>query len=564
MEEVSLPFLSRKLIFYMEISERHTERHHQFSDIHKQFIQLRSNNEILKLEVIEYKQKANYWETQFHSLKSREKSLQSELEEMKAQLRKREQQLFGKRSEKNMGKNDSSPTSPKPSKKNRGQQIGSTGHGRRDYSHLPVVEEEVYLSEQDSRCPCCGLSYQELPGSEHSEVLEIINVKAYRRTIRRQMYKRSCMCPNNPDPQIICPPPMERLFPKSKLGISIWAMLLLNKYQYQHPSYRTLAQLKGYGLSLSMGTVTEGFQKLLPLFIPVYDAIVERSIAAKHWHADETGWKVFEAIEDKKTNRWYLWIFHNDETVVYKIDPSRSSKVLIKHFGKEHTGGILNVDRFSAYKVIAKSGLFILAFCWAHVRRDFLEYSKVRPDNEAWGLRWVDKINHLYHINNQRTEYKTGSIEFLKHDKALKEAIANMKEEMEAEDKDPNLLPSAKKLLKSLGNHWAGLTIFVDSPEIPMDNNIAERGLRSGVVGRKNYYGSGSVWSAELATSLFSLFKTLDLWKLNVHTWLLAYLYECGLLGGNSPTDINKFLPWNMTEKQKALFMEPPKFENSS
>jgi hypothetical protein len=59
-------------------------------------------------------------------------------------------------------------------------------------------------------------------------------------------------------------------------------------------------------------TVTDGFQKLLSLFIPVYDAISERSVAAKHWHADETGWRV---------------------------------KVLIDHFGSEHEGGTLNVDR---------------------------------------------------------------------------------------------------------------------------------------------------------------------------------------------------------------------------
>ncbi len=71
-----------------------------------------------------------------------------------------------------------------------------------------------------------------------------------------------------------------------------------------------------------------------------------------------------------------------------------------------------------------------------------------------------------------------------------------------------------------------------------MDNNTAERGLRGSVVGRKNYYGSGAVWSAELAAALFTIFGTLKLWKLNVHTWLLGYFYECALLGGKPPEDI--------------------------
>jgi transposase len=290
---------------------------------------------------------------------------------------------------------------------------------------------------------------------------------------------------------------------------------------------------------------------------------VEKSISAKHWHADETGWKVFETVEGKKNHRWFLWIFHNTETVVYKIEKTRSSKVLIDHFGSEHEGGTLNVDRYSAYKVIAKSGLFILAFCWAHVRRDFLNYSKEYPNNETFGLLWVDKINHLYHLNNQRIQYDAESKEFNLHHQNLKTAVSAMKEAMEQTLKENDLLPSAKKLLISLNKHWAGLTVFIDHSEIPMDNNTAERGLRGSVVGRKNYYGSGAVWSAELAAALFTIFGTLKLWKLNVHTWLLGYFYECALLGGKPPEDIQKYLPWNMTEKQKQLFSEPPMHEDT-
>jgi transposase len=228
---------------------------------------------------------------------------------------------------------------------------------------------------------------------------------------------------------------------------------LLNKYKYQHPVYRVLEQLKGHGLSLSMGTVIDGIKKLLPLFVPVYDAIVKRSVAGKHWHADETGWKVYEEIEGKHTNRWYLWIFHNKETVVYKIDARRSSKVLFEHFGKDHDGGILNVDRYSAYKVIAKLGLFILAFCWAHVRRDFLNYSKEYPHKEDWGLEWVVRINHLYHINNQRIQFERSSEQFTHHDQELKQTLEGIRKHLEMELEDPNLLPSAKKRLKSLNKH---------------------------------------------------------------------------------------------------------------
>ena len=50
-----------------------------------------------------------------------------------------------------------------------------------------------------------------------------------------------------------------------------------------------------------------------------------------------------------------------------------------------------------------------------------------------------------------------------------------------------------KKVLASLLEHWPGLTLFVDYPEAPMDNNLGENSIRTPVNGRKNYYGSGSL-----------------------------------------------------------------------
>ena len=62
-----------------------------------------------------------------------------------------------------------------------------------------------------------------------------------------------------------------------------------------------------------------------------------------------------------------------------------------------------------------------------------------------------------------------------------------------------------------------------------MDNNTAERILRNPVVGRKNYYGSGSVWSAHLAARMFSVMQTVLLWGLNPHHWLQRLLTSlCG------------------------------------
>ena len=79
---------------------------------------------------------------------------------------------------------------------------------------------------------------------------------------------------------------------------------------------------------------------------------------------------------------------------------------------------------------------------------------------------------------------------------------------------------ACQPVLKSLGEHGTGLTLFVDDASIPMDNNYGEKLIRNPAVGRKNYYGSGSQWSGRLAMMMFSIFATLLLWKINPRTWL--------------------------------------------
>ena len=83
-------------------------------------------------------------------------------------------------------------------------------------------------------------------------------------------------------------------------------------------------------------------------------------------------------------------------------------------------------------------------------------------------------------------------------------------------------------------------------------NNVSERRLRGPALGRKNYYGSGSLWSGRLAAALFSLLATLKLGQINPRLWLLWYLQSCAALGGKTPTDIQPFLPWNLSPTKRA------------
>ena len=108
------------------------------------------------------------------------------------------------------------------------------------------------------------------------------------------------------------------------------------------------------------------------------------------------------------------------------------------------------------------------------------------------------------------------------------------------------------------GEHWEGLTLFVDNPQVPMDNNASERTLRIAALCRKNYYGSGCEWSGKLAVWMFSIVATLKKHRLNPRKWLTAYLQACAEAGGKAPEEVGKWLPWNLSAKQKKDMAEQP------
>ena len=214
------------------------------------------------------------------------------------------------------------------------------------------------------------------------------------------------------------------------------------------------------------------------------------------------------------------------------------------------------VDRYAAYKAIDKvnSGTIVLAFCWVHVRRDFLSVARSWPEQQTWALGWVEPIGRLYHLNDDRLKVIRDAMAFTKADGALAQAVERFGERGRSEMREADLHPARRKVLESLGDHWAGLTVFVEHPEVPMDNNTAERSEHGPVVGRKDYYGSDSVWSGQLAAMLFSLFQTLCLWDLNPRRWPTDYLSACAEAGGRVPEPMDRFLPWNMTPDQRRAW----------
>lgn len=484
--------------------------------------------------------------------RKRAAQLEERIAELEAKVRLREQQLFGRKSEQTGKGEGAGAGAGGGTKRPRGQQPGGAGHGRRKHVELPVIHEELELPPGAQCCPCCGLAYAAFAGTEDSEEIEI-EIKAHRRVYRRKRYLRRCECPGLA--RVVTAPPPAKLIPKGKYSVSVWVMVLLDKFLFQRPTHRLLLDLQTHGLCIPPGSLADGLKRLLPLFTPLVEAIVEHQRKARHWHADETRWMVFVEAEGKVGHRWFLWMICSEDTVVFILDPSRSATVPIDHFGDAL--GIVSADRYGAYKALAKLGRLLIAYCWAHVRRDFLAVAKSWPEQEPWAMGWVERIRELYALNDQRVALWTAKKEYAAEQENLETQVALMEAAWTSQLAEPSLHTAARKKLESLRNHWTGLLLFVRNPWVPLDNNTAEREQRGPVVGRKNYYGSGSLESGALTAALFSVFHTLRRCGLNPRPWLQAYLQACADAGGKAPPDFASFLPWNLTDARRQEWKMP-------
>jgi len=275
-----------------------------------------------RLEAISLRQQAHYYKAMHLRARQREDALQQQIDQLQAQIRDLRHRLFGRRSETHHAPDsllpddpqaelpataatdtptattDTPPTPPtgQPPRRPRGQRRGSPGHGRRDYSHLPTTEDISVLPDDQCRCQRCGQPFADFPGCDDTTVLEV-EVKAHRRLVHRHRYRPTCTCGVHPG--VVTAPPPPRLIPKSPFGVSLWVHVLLDKYLFQRPTQRLLADWRSHGLDLAEGSVTGGLRQLLPLFEPLYDALVERSQQQTLWHADATRWLVFASVEGK-------------------------------------------------------------------------------------------------------------------------------------------------------------------------------------------------------------------------------------------------------------------------
>jgi transposase len=435
----------------------------------------------------------------------------------------------------------------------RGQRPGAPGHGRRSYAHLETEERVIDLEPEERCCARCGTGY-ELIGTEDSELIDW-RVKLIRILLRRRRYRRRCACDG---PKTACAPPAPKVVPKGLFTAGFLARLLHEKYVLGRPVHRIVAALAAEGLEIASGTLAGELRQVAPLLAPWAQAIAARGRLAGHAHCDETSWQVFEDIADKENHRWWLWVFVTPDTTVFVMDPSRSAQVAAGQLGIDLNQTALEAGRrlvissdfHKAYQSLARIDGVDPLWCFAHIRRYFLRAGAAHPEALGdWCDAWTERIAVLYRAHHALAATTPGTDARQRAQGRWQRAFTDIDAHrvLQASDAAKGLLhPAAAKVIATLSNEWDGLARHQDLPQLPLDNNTAERALRTPVIGRKNFYGSGAEWAAHLAADVWTVTATAARHDIEPLGLLTGYLHECARNGGASPAgaDLNPFLPW--------------------
>ncbi len=103
------------------------------------------------------------------------------------------------------------------------------------------------------------------------------------------------------------------------------------------------------------------------------------------------------------------------------------------------------VNRYAAYKTMAqvRKGTIVLAFCWDHVRRDFVAVGRSSSDHREWVLAWLERIRELYQCDRQHHGSQPGGAdEFCSADSTLRQTVTAMRAQADAELADTKLAPA--------------------------------------------------------------------------------------------------------------------------
>ncbi len=267
---------------------------------------------------------------------------------------------------------------------------------------------------------------------------------------------------------------------QQRLGINLLSLIAPLREEARLP-FRTIQWYLDtvHGLRLSVGAIAAATQRVAQKAQTLLTDIVERIRGSPVVCADETGWR-----EDGHNG--CVWTLSTPD-LRYLLRRGRSKAVVDEALGEEFAG-VLVSDFYAAYHHYDGPK----QRCWAHLLRDIHDQRALYPDDHRPG-RWADAVNLLYRQAKAFThpsEPQRRSAELTLERRLLAWCRPHLADPTAAQAR---LCQRIEKRIKSLPRTGYGeLFVFVAQPEVPSDNNAAERSLRPLVTSRKISGGTRS------------------------------------------------------------------------
>lgn len=403
---------------------------------------------------------------------------------------------------------------------------------------LPRIEVLHDLSEADKICPHDGTALERI-GEEASEQLDVIPAKV--RVLRHVRPKYGCPCCRA---GVKIAPVPAQLLPKSNASPSLLAQIVTSKYVDALPLHRQEKQFARYGVELSRATLANWMVRLGTVsVIPVVNLLNEQLLSYPLVLMDETPVQV---VSSEKAEH-YMWVRAagppGRRIILFDHDPSRGGAVPRRLL--DGYKGILLTDGYEAYAGVAAALGLVHAGCWVHARRGFEELIKLQPDPDSasHARTALNYIGQLYLVEREIKEASLQTRVTVRSTRSrpIVEAFRSWLDGMAAAALPKGLLGKAVRYTL---NQWPKLIVFLDHPEVPLDNNRTENAIRPFVIGRKNWLFSHSAAGATASANLYSLVETAKANGLEPHAYL-SYLFA-HLPKAAALEHFEALLPWHV------------------
>ena len=282
---------------------------------------------------------------------------------------------------------------------------------------------------------------------------------------------------------------------------------------------------------------------------PVYLRMRELILGSGKIAMDETVAPVLDPGRGQ-TKKGYFWAIARDDrawsgsdppAVAYTYAPGRGAVHALKLLDGYH--GIVQCDGYAAYKTVAGSSCgeaITLAFCWAHLRRQFFDIAK--DGHAPVASEALERIAKLYMIEKTIRGQSAAARRTARQERS-KPLVHDLKTWFDHQLTRLSGKSLTAEAIRYALHHWDGLTSFLEDGRIELDTNIVERSIRPLVINRKNALFAGHDEGAENWACIASLVETCKLHGVDPQAYFADLLTRLVNLWPASRLD--DLMPWN-------------------